>query len=128
MDIHSFKAEYQSGGVKCNFNLGVYIFKEGDVYISYCPALDISGYGKDEKEAKDSFGEVMKQYIMYCVEHGTLAEDLRGHGWKVKDNGNGLFKSPDTESMLKRNPDFKDLLDNKEYSRYIEDISIPLMA
>lgn len=128
MDIHSFKAEYHSGGVECNFNLGVYIFKEGDFYISYCPALDISGYGLNEEEAKESFGEVMRQYITYCVEHGTLAEDLRKHGWKVKSDGDGLFKSPDTESMLKRNPDFKDLLDNKEYSRYIEDVPIPLMA
>lgn len=76
---------FQSGGVKCNFNLGVYIFKDGDVYISYCPSLDISGYGKDEEEAKDSFGEVMRQHVMYCVEHETLAKDLLNHGWKSKN-------------------------------------------
>ena len=71
--------------MKCNFNLGVYIFKEGDVYISYCPALDISGYGKDEEEANNSFGEVMRQHVMYCVENGTLAEDLHNHGWESKN-------------------------------------------
>ncbi len=125
---HSFKAEYDAGDSKLNCVLGVYIFVEDGMYIAYCPALDISGYGENEYEAKKSFSEVMRQYIEYCLHKNTLVKDLQKHGWKVKSMKQRKFTSPDTVTMMKKNPDFKDIIENREYSRYMENFSIPSLT
>ena len=128
MPTHSFKAAYNTGESCINLVLGVYIFTEEGIYIAYCPALDISGYGENEQEAKQSFGEVVRQYLDYCIHEHTLTEDLQKHGWKVESIKQHKFKSPDTVSMMKKNPDFKNLIENKEYSKYMENLSIPSFA
>lgn len=125
---HSFKAEYNTENSTLNFLLSVYIFTENNIYIAYCPALDISGYGEKEEDAKKSFGEVMRQYIEYCVHKNTLVKDLQKHGWKVRSVKQKKFKAPDIAYMMKKNLDFKEILDNKEYSRYMENVSIPSLT
>ena len=82
MPTHSFKAAYNTGESCINLVLGVYIFTEEEIYIAYCPALDISGYGENEQEAKQSFGEVVRQYLDYCIHEHTLTEDLQSTGGK----------------------------------------------
>ena len=54
-----------------------------DVWIAYCPELDLTGYGHGEDEAKSSLGVVLNDYIRYATENGTLKEDLLSHGWKM---------------------------------------------
>lgn len=125
---HSFKAQYNTGNSQLNFTLGVYIFVEDGIYIAYCPALDLSGYGESEYDAKQSFGEVMRQYIEYCLHKKTLVSDLQRHGWNIKSMKQRKIKSPDTATMMKRNPDFKDIIENKEYSRYLENMAIPSLV
>jgi len=34
-----------------NVKVSVVEFREGDTYIIYCPALDLSGYGESDTEA-----------------------------------------------------------------------------
>gem|GEM_PF-1268150 len=36
-------------------------------YIAYSPALDLSGYGKTEEEARDSFNIVLKGHFDYAI-------------------------------------------------------------
>ena len=108
MPTHSFKAAYNTGESCINLVLGV--------------------YSENEQEAKQSFGEVVRQYLDYCIHEHTLTEDLQKHGWKVESIKQHKFKSPDTVSMMKKNPDFKNLIENKEYSKYMENLSIPSFA
>lgn len=128
MPTHSFKAEYETANARINIVLGVYIFMDENIFIAYCPALDLSGYGKNEQEAKESFGEVMRQYIEYGLHKHTLVEDLQKHGWNVKSMKQRKFKSPNIETMMKNNPEFKDIIENKDYSKYSENIDIPAFA
>ena len=59
------------------------IFKaDAGVVVSYAPALNLSGCGKTIEEAKQSFEIVLREYIKYTREHGTLEEDLLRHNWK----------------------------------------------
>ena len=67
-----------------SIRVSVYTFREGDNVIAYCPSLDLSGYGRTQKEAKESFGIVMKDYLDYCTSEGTLHEDLISHGWQME--------------------------------------------
>ena len=128
MPTHSFSAELNLGKSKINMVLGVYIFSEENIYIAYCPALDLSGYGENEHEARESFAEVMRQYFDYCIQNNTLAEDLRKHGWTVKDSQKQTVQSPDVATMMKNNSAFTDILNNKEYSKYSQNMTIPSFA
>ena len=95
MDAHSFEAQYSDGKTKISLNVGVYIFQEDNVYISYCPALDLSGYGETENAAKTSFGQTLGMYIEYCLHKNTLVKDLQKHGWKIKSMKQKRIKAPD---------------------------------
>lgn len=69
---------------KINSELAIFLFKEDDNFIAYSPALDLSGYGKTEEEARDSFNIVLKEYFDYAINEGTLYKDLKEHGWNGK--------------------------------------------
>ena len=67
-----------SGSVKISVSL--FTFKEGDVYIAYCPSLDLSGYDRDEAKAKADFEIMLADYLSWQMRNGTLREDLAAHG------------------------------------------------
>ena len=62
----------------------MYLFKEGESYIVYCPALDLSAYGDSEDHAKKSFADVFEMTIKYMLNKNTVKEDLINHGWQIK--------------------------------------------
>lgn len=105
---------------KLSVTLDVYVFMDGDSYIAYSPALDLSGYGESEESAKNSFSIVMDEYIAYGVAHRTLVKDLRAHGWKVKSLKQRKMSAPSFDIMLQTNDTFKDILENKEYRKIAE--------
>lgn len=104
--------------------LDVYVFMDGDSYIAYSPALDLSGYGESEDAAKDSFAIVMDEYIAYGISRRTLVKDLRAHGWKVKSLKQRKMSAPSFETLLRNNDTFKDILENKEYRKVAEPFPI----
>lgn len=53
---------------KLNRNLQVYIIKEDEYFVSYCPLLDISSYGKSIEEAEKSFLEALEICEEYLEE------------------------------------------------------------
>ena len=59
-----------------NVKVSVVQFKEDQAVIIYCPALDLSGYGNTDTEARHSFETVLFEYIRYADNKGTLNEDL----------------------------------------------------
>lgn len=64
--------------------LSVFVFKDSeqkDVWIAYCPELDLAGYDKEESTAKESLTYVLSDYFTYALQHNTLEADLLSHGW-----------------------------------------------
>lgn len=61
-----------------NINLKVQVLfkKEGDFYVAYCPALELSGYGYSKSDAKKSFSENLEIFIEEVNEKGTLDKVL----------------------------------------------------
>lgn len=64
-------------------SLPVFLFEEENIFILYCPALELTGYGETEFEAWDSFKTTTQEYIAYTTQHGTLKTDLTRLGWHV---------------------------------------------
>lgn len=78
---------FTKGGVEISVSL--FVFKEGDTYIAYCPSLDLSGYDLTEDSARADFDFMLADYLSEQLRKGTLRADLTMHGWKMgKAKGN----------------------------------------
>lgn len=64
-----------------NFNLPVIILKEGDSFIAYTPALDISTVGKTFEQAQKRFNELVTIFFEELSQAGTTEEVLSDLGW-----------------------------------------------
>ena len=105
--------------------LAVFLFKEEDSYIAYSPALDLSGYGKTEEDARNSFNITLKEYFDYCVDKGTLYQDLVNHGWNVKKNE---LETPRISFLITKNAELSNILEQKDFKKYNEPINVPAFA
>lgn len=122
----SGRLEYKDKSV--NVRLGMYLFKEGDSHIVYCPALDLSAYGDSEEQAKKSFSDILAITIKYMLNKNTMKEDLINHGWKIKSLKQKKIKAPSFDDMLKNNESFREILENKNYETYKQHVEIPQFA
>jgi len=73
------------------FNLPVSIFKEGETFVAYTPALDISTHGDSLEEAKKQFSELVRIFIQELEQTGKTDEVLQSLGWQKVDH---LWQAP----------------------------------
>jgi len=125
MSDFKFDATLQVRNAKLQAHLDIYSFIDNGIYIMYCPALDMSGYGSTEDEARDSFEEVFSTSMQYMLNKNSLHEDLKKHGWNIRGKKSHDLKSPKFEDMYKSNKDFKEIIDNKPYQRTYKNVLIP---
>jgi predicted RNase H-like HicB family nuclease len=65
--------------------LKIAFYKEGEQFISYCPALDLSTAGDTFEEAKKNFEEAADIFFEETIKRGTLEDVLLECGWeKIK--------------------------------------------
>src|ERR1035437_7088153 len=100
------EAEMQLPKGHLKARLDLYAFLDNNIHIVYCPALDMSGYGKTEEDAQKSFEEVFSTSMLYMIHKSSLHDDLRKHGWNVRGKKSHDLKSPKFEDMYKANKDF----------------------
>ena len=104
-----------------SMNLSLVEFKDDEAYYSYCPALELIGYGNDKEEAKKSFKIVLEEYIRYTTENQTLLADLKNHGWKITENGKKITP-PKISELLQSNNNLNDIFNKYDFNKY----SIPV--
>lgn len=111
-------------GIRTELSL-IYFVEEG-THIIFSPALDLSGYGNSETEAKESFQIVLQEFISYGMNKKTLLRDLEDHGWKVKGSkSKPQIQGPDLADMLKANNELEDIFQKKDFKKYNQDLLIP---
>ena len=79
-----FKGKVKKGLVTVNVSVPLLSFKEDDTFIVYSPALDVSGYGDTEEEARKSFEITLEEFINYTLNKKTFQSELTRLGWKIK--------------------------------------------
>lgn len=63
------------------------IFKEGEVYVSLCPELNVSSFSDSIDEAKESLAEAVGAFLEECKAMGTFEEVLEEAGFLRVDGG-----------------------------------------
>ena len=66
------------------FNVPVQFFQQGDVYVAYTPALDLSTYGSNKKEAQVSFTESIQTFFSSFDDVRELGQVLESLGWQKR--------------------------------------------
>lgn len=110
----NFKAIVSKSGASLFASLDVVFFRENETTIAYCPALDLSAYGDNQKDARKEFAQSFYEYSSYCIDNATLDKDLLAHGWTIKD---GKLKEPSMDYMIRKNETLRDIVNNKNYRK-----------
>ena len=121
----TLSGKFDHKGRDIKVKLGMYTFKEGDSFIVYCPALDLSSYGDTDEQAKEAFKGVLVSTIKYMLDKNTLKDDLINRGWEIKSMKQKRIKAPSIDTLLGNNESFRDILNNKDYSKYNQEVGIP---
>ena len=119
----NYKAKHSIDGSTIATELTLISFEEDSVSFVYCPALDLTGYGNTEDEAKKSFSQTLKMYFDDTTNKNTLFADLERHGWIIEKQKK--LKSPDFDFLFRRNKQFKSIVNKRDFSKYNEKIQFP---
>lgn len=72
------------------FRITEEIWKEGSMYVSYCPEMDISSCGHDIQEAKKNLSEAIQIVIEETQKMGTFDEFLEECG--LEKGGDDMYE------------------------------------
>lgn len=120
----AFEGIWRSPDHTVEVNVPLIIFEDGNSHIVYCPALDVSGYGNDEAEAKSSFKTSLSEFILYTIRKKTLNKVLTDLGWSVRGKDKPMVPPPFSK-LLNENENFKNIFDNYPFKKIDEGITIP---
>ena len=68
---------------KISVGLEVILVPQGDQFVAYCPALELSSYGDNMDEAYTAFGEALSIFLDDTAEKGTFEAVLIRLGWTL---------------------------------------------
>jgi hypothetical protein len=66
-----------------DFSFDAHIFKEGDTYVAYAPALDVSSCGSTDEEARRNIRDAVRGFLAASADLGTLNEILEEAGYQL---------------------------------------------
>jgi hypothetical protein len=122
-----FSGNWNNGHQEIIVNLAMIQFVEDGTQIVYCPALDITGYGKTEHEAKESFEVSLSEFFVYTLHKGTLFADMERLGWKIKKKGKPM-DPPSMQQLLQNNDNFSRIFNNYPFHKFDKPVTIPAVA
>jgi hypothetical protein len=98
-------------------NVEVVVVKEGDYFVAYCPALELSAYGDKQENALKSFDKEVKIFLDETHKRGTLERYLLKNGWRLQQTPNAVYEPPrpDTASLFEIFKGGKDLVTHNVY-------------
>lgn len=120
-----FTGAWRSESSSVKVRLSLIMFSEDDMQIVYCPAMDVSGYGRTELEARESFETSFDQFLEYTIHKKTFSEELKKLGWKL----HGKHKPanpPSMQQLLENNDNFNRIFNDHPFQKIDEQFEIPV--
>jgi len=65
-----------------DFSFDVHIFKEGDTFGAYVPALDLSSCGATDDDARRNIRDAVRGFLASSADLGTLDDVLQEAGYR----------------------------------------------
>ena len=121
-----YKKQIDANKKHVDVSVSVISFIDDNTHIIYCPALDLSGYGIDETDAKASFDLTLTEYLSYTFSKGTIWSDLKSLGWNIKKTKTAI--PPLMKNLLNTNKEFSRIFDNYPFKKFNTNIAIPAIA
>lgn len=75
--------------------LTLFFRKEGGSVVAYCPALELSSYGNNQREAEKNFREVLSIFLEDLIQNGTLKDVLQECGFRFVRQPHPHWKPPE---------------------------------
>jgi len=72
----------------------VLVGKQDDYFIAYCPALELSSYGKTENQARKNFEVELEIFLEETEKKGSLEKLLLKLGWCLKQTPSPSYIPP----------------------------------
>lgn len=104
-----FKGTFNQGEYLITISLSLSIWDEKEITFVYSPALDLTGYGTSEEEAKQSFQIMLDEFVNYAHKKKTIFDKLESLGWSVNRKKKRVH-APDLEELRTDNDAFRNLL------------------
>lgn len=120
-----FKGTFNRGKYIISIGLSLYIWEEENLTYVYSPALDITGYGYNESEAKESFETTLSEFVTYSHNKKTIFDELENLGWTVNRKKKRVH-APDLEELKSDNNTFRDLLKRSDIRNEQKDVELAL--
>jgi len=79
-----------------DFSFTAHIFKEGETYVAYVPALDLSSCGATDEEARRNIRDAVRGFLAASEDLGTLDEILQEAGYEPEADG---WRAPEFVSV-----------------------------
>jgi predicted RNase H-like HicB family nuclease len=70
------------------------VFREKNMYVAYCPELDVSSCGREVDEARKNLFEAVSIFLEETRQLGTLNEILEEAGYVPLDKKHGEWTPP----------------------------------
>ncbi len=105
-----------------NVKLSLIEFEEEGLHFVYSPALDLTGYGKTEVEAKESYSQAMEEFLTYTSPKKTAFEVLKHLGWVIKKK---KVSAPSLSELLQSRSYLEEIFTEKQFRKTDETVCIP---
>lgn len=119
--VHS--GHYRNGRNAIDVKLSLIEFEEDGLHFVYSPALDLTGYGKTELEAQDSYGQAMEEFLRYTTTKKTILKELGRLGWKISKKK--MVAAPSLTELIQSRDYLVEIFTEKQYRKKDQTVSIP---
>ena len=120
-----FTGQYSDGKNSYSLALIVYLWEEDGIWFAYSPSLDLTGYGKSENEAQDSFGITLGEFLAYTSNKNTFYDELENLGWTTNRKKKKI-RAPRMVDLLEENDSFKDIVNKGGVKRVERNVEFAL--
>ena len=116
-------SQYSDGRKLIKVTLSLIEFEEEGMHFVYSPALDLTGYGKTEEEAKGSYNLAMEEFLRYTSKKGTAFKELERLGWKISKKKR--VSAPSLSSLIQSRSYLEEIFTEKDFRKTNESVAIP---
>ena len=128
MSGYIFEGNYKNKEAQIKVKLLLLHFMdENEVHFIYSPHLDLSGYGYNFIEARNSFEIVFHDFIEHTIEKNSLGQVLSDLGWSIEQNQHILQKimAPSITSVIGKNKHVSEIFDKYAVNTFHEEVGLP---